>query len=416
VSRYLYSESLFTVDSDSNPDITKLDIFTPFHSSSDPKIPPVSGTLEVGDGGFTAVLSADFDLLQLTAPSNSNCGLVFARGNFPDSSVLSRGQRSGFGFGLRIPHDIDYQLNDYLSEGATRGRVRTRDDATSGWLNYRWPVTRELFQREDSADGEAGEVVSAWYVKDGSLIQVSRIARVHSRKENGSANHTPLEVGYKIGSLVRFGCCCTNRAIPTPDAFPPPFKLHLHTSQLEEDEKLLVIDDKDLGATMCVQCFCDEEPLKLQWKPETTGNAHAGIDFGFTGFVTLMDKPIILISMFSLCGFTTAQRKSWNKPPSLEEIEKDLGISSAGMKSGLLWKSDNSARADGFRAARKYDGQELHQLKLNLIGRTVEYILSVAVVPLFNTGNDTQPIAILSNIVSSMRIDVHTFLCVASAT
>ncbi|KAF8535139.1 hypothetical protein BDD12DRAFT_856706 [Trichophaea hybrida] len=403
---------LYTTSPTLNPDISSLDIFTPFYTSPDASNPPVSGTHELGDNGYTAVLSADFDLLQLAAPSGSStgCGLIFARGSFPDSprSILSRGQRSGFGFGLRIPDAPEYRLTDYLPENASKRQVRVRDDAATGWLNYRWPVTRELLRNGDAQGEEIAEVISTWYIKDGSIIQVSRVARAQGNMiELEGSNSRDIKIGYKFGDWVRLGCCCT--ACPTPaDTGNPPFRLYPHKSDLMMDGQLLTVEDENLGAKMYVQFFQDEKPMKISHQ---SGEHKGSVDIGFDSFVILKDDPIILIHITSLRG-RGASLVWFDRPPSLEDVEKQLEIGPDRMKYGLLWKANNSSHADGILAAKYHGGdtgqQEIHQLKLNLIGRTVEYLLSVAIVPVEIEQGKPQQIAILSDVVSSMRVDVHT--------
>jgi hypothetical protein len=59
-----------------------LDVSRPFKS------------LDFGIDGYTASVTSKYELLQLTAPDDE-CGIVFVRGDFPDSaeSILGRTQR-----------------------------------------------------------------------------------------------------------------------------------------------------------------------------------------------------------------------------------------------------------------------------------------------------------------------------------
>lgn len=284
-----------------------------------------------------------------------------------------------------------------------------RDDAATGWLNYRWPVTRESVRNSDMEGEEIAEVISTWYVKDGSIVQVSRVARVKDNEVQGS-NPEEIKIRYKFGNRVRLGCCCT--ACPTPAATSGslPFRLYPHKSDLRRDRQLLIVEDENLGAKMYVQFFQDEKPVEIC---HHSGNHRGSVDIGFDSFITLKDEPVILIHISSLRG-RGASSVWFDRPPRLEDVESHLEIGSDHMKYGLLWKANNSPYADGFLATRHYnddtDLQKLHQLKLNLIGRTVEYLLSVAIVPGEVEQGKPQQIAILSDVVSAMRVDVHTLL------
>jgi hypothetical protein len=271
-------------------------------------------------------------------------------------------------------------------------------------------VTRELVRNGDAQGEEIAEVISTWYIKDGSIIQVSRVARAQGNMiELEGSNSRDIKIGYKFGDWVRLGCCCT--ACPTPaDTGNPPFRLYPHKSDLMMNGQLLTVEDENLGAKMYVQFFQDEKPMKICHQ---SGEHKGSVDIGFDNFVILKDEPIILIHITSLRG-RGASLVWFDRPPSLEDVEKQLEIGPDRMKYGLLWKANNSPHADGILAAKYHGGdigqQEIHQLKLNLIGRTVEYLLSVAIVPVEIEQGKPQQIAILSDVVSSMRVDVHTLL------
>jgi hypothetical protein len=83
-------------------------------------------TADFGADGYTASLSASNQLLQITAP-HPTCGLVYARGNFPDNqdAILSRAQNEGSGsWGLRF---------------SAKSQVRRGDVIDQGLMNFRWP-------------------------------------------------------------------------------------------------------------------------------------------------------------------------------------------------------------------------------------------------------------------------------------
>jgi len=301
------------------------------------------------------------------------------------------------------------QNTDYLPENAAKPQVRVRDDAATGWLNYRWPVTRESVRNGDAQGEEIAEVISAWYVKDGSIVQVSRVARAKGNEIQGGSPEE-IKIGYKFGDRVRLGCCCTACPTPAVDSGNPPFRLYPHKSELRRDRQLLTVEDENLGAMIYVQFFQGEKPMEICHQ---NGTHRGSVDISFESFIILKDEPVILVHIASLRG-PGASPVWFDRPPMLEDVEKQLGIGPDCMKYGLLRKANNSPHADGFLAARYHDDNsgrlEIHQLKLNLIGRTVEYLLSVATVPLKLEQKKPQQITILSDVVSAMRVDVHTLL------
>src|SRR5579859_1171052 len=72
-------------------------------------------SLDFGKEGCTASVTSWHELLQLTAP-DLECGIVFVRGDFPDSaeSILARAQRRNqkgtWGLEIKIQKDTGYVL------------------------------------------------------------------------------------------------------------------------------------------------------------------------------------------------------------------------------------------------------------------------------------------------------------------
>src|SRR5947207_15172671 len=86
-------------------------------------------SLDFGKDGCTGSVTTWHELLQLTAPDDE-CGVVFVRGDFPDSaeSILARAQRRNqkatWGLGIKISENTDYVVE------------RT---PAQGMVNLRWP-------------------------------------------------------------------------------------------------------------------------------------------------------------------------------------------------------------------------------------------------------------------------------------
>lgn len=368
-----------------------LDVYTSHFDESSQDKQDIRGTFELGDNGYTACLSSDFDLLQLTAPNPDGCGLVFARGNFPDEpqSILARAQRPGFGFGMRIPEKVQYRWNESLQS------KERRDRKLSGYLNYRWPVLMETLK--DATGSTIAETLTAWYIKDGTLFQVTKISARSSRKQE------IVEVPYRLGDRMRFGCCCTGCPTSTDMRF---HKSYRHTASLSHGKTLLMAEDKDLKTRTYMQWFIDAEPQEIELKNAKTdfGSVHVGSN----GVIKLRSEPVIVVHMMSLRCSAEKYEVFQRAPPSMDEVEAELGITAGSACWGKIWRSDlGSTEVQGNLFPTECSNLETHQLKLDIIARTVEYLISVASVP--QRGN-RPPIALLSNIVATLTVDIHTLL------
>lgn len=371
------------------------DIFTGHYEESKAEGQDICGTFELGENGYTACLSTDFDLLQLTSPSPDGCGIVFARGNFPDDpqSILARVQRPGFGFGLRIPEKIQYRWNEYL-----RPKER-RERRISGYLNYRWPITKEALVSENGSG--IAETVTAWYMKNGTLYQITKISVRPSARNHGTGT---IEIPYKLGDRLRFGCSCTGCPATTDTRF---HKLYEHTASLRHDDTLLVVDDQNLQTRVYMQWFVNGGAKEVKL---CQGKDLGSVDVGSTGTLKVGADPVIVVHMVSLRGPSETDEVFHKRPPSMLEVENALGINTESGCWGKLWRADlaNEGTGDLFPVDLSKD-PETHQLKLNIIARTVEYLISVASLPL---SGKRQPVTLISNIIASLTVDLHTLLYV----
>jgi hypothetical protein len=408
LSRPRIFDTSTSVDSLNTSDLE--DVFTPHYSDPDCVYgEDIRGTFEFGDSGFTAVLSADFDLLQLTAPCPKGCGIVFARGNFPDSprSFLARAQRQGFGFGLRIPQDdVEYRWAEHLPQKRKGDKPPVRVRVMSGYLNQRWPITKEELRNEE---GDAiAQIVTCWYMHDGTFVQVTKISAVTRcegiRAALGTANRREETIPYKMGDRIRLGCCCTGCLGPT-DTTPPLMREYPHRSVVSRDKRLLTVEDSDLETRLFMQHFQDGEPISFNCEENVE---RGGVDIAYCGSVSVTKRPVIIVNTCSLRGPSDREEVWLRSAPSILEIEHILGLSSNSMKWGLVWKVDKSGTAmDGNHS----EDEANRQLKLNMIARTIEHLLTVAIVPIGQTDVGWIPtIGLISNIVSSLKVDVQTCL------
>lgn len=390
-------------------DLGKLVFFTPFYHNR--REEPAIGTLEIGDCGFSAVLSSEFDLLQLSAFSASDgCGIVTVRGSFPDTAILSRGQRFGFGFGHRVPAGSEYRIDGYLAESAAKQKIHSRVVTARGWLNYRWPITREEFQCNDSVDAATVEIVSFWYVKDGDVVQFSKIIRRKRSKREPEHDSAKVDVPFKLGDRIRFGCSCTSHC---SQSVANQSVQYADNPDVTHNHELLTYTDGVSGSKLHVQCFQDDSHFKLVEKHEN-GEDQSIFGDSKVRYISLGEEPVTMISIYSLRN-NTSKNDCWlASPPTLDEIEKNLGVAPDSIEFWLLWKSGEESSAEDAPSPNYETSESYFQSKLNIVARTVEYLLSVAAVPVQGANTqvlgDEQPIGLLSDAVSSMKIDVVTFL------
>ncbi|KAK0744617.1 hypothetical protein B0T21DRAFT_280978 [Apiosordaria backusii] len=201
-----------TVDLEWLADLSKGQSFTHFIQSQPAK------TLDFGSDGFTASLSEWGELLQLTRP-DPTCGLVFVRGQYPDSaaSILARAQsRNVFGdksngtFGTElVPRDRE-SPSPYWN-------VEIDDRKTQGWVNFRWPYSQyELLHWDIETDlsSEMGSCDTISFVKDGTLFQIHRLNWGVGSSASSSEHQDDMAYAkFKIGGPIRFGCPCSQNPV-----------------------------------------------------------------------------------------------------------------------------------------------------------------------------------------------------------
>lgn len=198
------------MDFDFLADLHKSQCFTTCEVSNPAK------SSDFGADGFTASLTDWHELLQVTAPDDT-CGIVFVRGQFPNSpgAILARAQRrddiGGKGtFGTRLqPADLDTDLE--LGERLAQG-----------WINFRWPFTQyELRRKGDPEASGIYEEIS--FVRSGTVFQIIRIKWGRDGSSLSDLDSSDVREKHtlkiKTGGVIRFGCPCSNSGPPDIDTF-----------------------------------------------------------------------------------------------------------------------------------------------------------------------------------------------------
>lgn len=205
-------ESEQPIDLEWLADLSKGQSFTTFGQSQSAK------TFDFGDGGFTASLSEGNELLQLTRP-DPTCGLIFVRGNYPDSaaSMLARAQnqqlheaQSNDTFGTNlVPESPETPSSPWA--------VSAVDRKSQGWVNFRWPYAQYVLFHLDAAKGfnrEIGSWDTISFVKDKIFFQIHRLSLgVGSSATSDDHQDDVARARFKRGGQVRFGCPCSQNDI-----------------------------------------------------------------------------------------------------------------------------------------------------------------------------------------------------------
>jgi hypothetical protein len=340
-------------------------------------------SLDFGNDGCTGSVTTWHELLQLTAPDDE-CGVVFVRGDFPDSaeSILARAQRRNqkgtWGLGIRISENTDYVLESTPAQGM---------------INLRWPCTRLNFVQKDPLFGSVtfASYTICSFVKDQNLYQIARIPPSNLPGSapsvgNGSragSTMSALKLDIDVGGMVRFGCCSSNRG--ASGGRPAPFC-----------DKYTVIQPENGRSTYTLACASDcherrleirlwvnREPVKLERHLCTEARlCHTDGDsqfdypnevFGLHAihqFSMVEEKPITIVASYSLVKSNTPIVFHAFDVIKSANVQKYLGVSDISISAPYRLWSSVLGHAPGPEA-----------VELNIIGRSVEQILGVSSVP-----------------------------------
>jgi hypothetical protein len=175
-------------------------------------------SIDFGCDGFTASLPDWHELLQLTAP-DKDCGIVFARGNFPNTpdAILARAQvRDDSGsrgtFDIHFLHEPKTETASHIDRKGPSG-YKFGEKRAQGLANLRWPYMQYELERKGVKEARKGSYERISFIKDGTMFQVIRLRSGTLSKKDLKDTKGPdiqLPIKFRIGGKVQFGCPCSN--------------------------------------------------------------------------------------------------------------------------------------------------------------------------------------------------------------
>ncbi|KAI1097385.1 hypothetical protein F4804DRAFT_351692 [Jackrogersella minutella] len=382
--------------------------FSPFSDRS-------ACSFDFGDNGSAASCNYGGELLQMSAKDDEK-GVVFAHGDFERTyySSLARAQRKHGGqatFGLELATNQkpfeNTKPEEQLKERKDRGsNLKLGQMTERGCFNYRWPFNEYvlLLNEEDGIEPkEAGTCTRVSFVKDDILYQVIRLEN-GSRVESNTSIYVRWrgQVALSIGGLIKFGEL-------SPDApYTEP------SERLVNSDSVSIIgstNQLDIRIQQLNGDKYDTLPLSLPGDQEScnagrnVGPYHAYADLPGTN-VSFRDRQVTFVAEFRLrqCG----REPKWPNTPTSEDIYGYLGIDScSNMATGMMWETLFLQRED-----KSNYFSELSEV--NLVGRCVEKIMTVDLVPVTIRENGCikfekeGPLAPVSNLFLRPNIDLES--------
>jgi hypothetical protein len=387
-------------------------------------------TIDFGDNGHTASLTDWHELLQLTAP-DPLCGIVFVRGNFPNTAdgILTRAQQPDTSgkkgsFGLEIdPNGSDFVLGDRRNQG---------------FVNFRWPYIQYELKRK-YADGGVEQIHIGTYeaisfVKDNIVFQVIclRPGKIHERSkgvlENAKAEakdrtedqtagfgertateQKKLKIRFKIGGYIQFGCPCSGGRSPDDEAAEPNLEDEQHLSA-KDDGKVFFCVSTSYQKRLEMQLFVNDEPKTLHRPWSEHGSPREGKVHSFVNHdvAVVAGSKTFIVATYALRD--CASTEPMLKPESFKSIPDYLGVPNDSEKmSDRLWTACLTTN---------YDAAE--GMEFCAIGTAVEQTLCVSSVPTSITPNgelspestpgsnqENKGIALVRNIVVGQYVDLQ---------
>ncbi|KUJ07864.1 uncharacterized protein LY89DRAFT_765921 [Mollisia scopiformis] len=352
---------------------------------------------DFGADGYTASLTDWHELLQLTAPDET-CGLVFLRGQFPNTAdaILARAQRrddsgSKGTLGTRLQ---PAELNTDLELGERR---------VQGWINLKWPYSQyELKKKTDIWDGSGGTLEQISFIRSGTIFQILRLQWGHgtSLSDYDSADAQKHTITLRAGGIVQFGCPCSNGGPPNRDTFTS-------TSDHHGDHKLSCLSgryQKRLEMRLFINGVSQNLAPSATHLDVEEVDGHE-IDLTSHHKIELLDnEPVFIVSTYALKHVDDEEESCISG--YFSEIEDHLGISNTSVNmTDRLWTACCSTNYEAYEA-----------VEICVIGRTIEQIISVAAIPFSDKSSqhrETQSrqvleIALVDNVISSQHVDVQS--------
>jgi hypothetical protein len=371
---------------------------------------------DFGADGYTASLTDWHELLQLTAPDDT-CGLVFVRGQFPNTpgSILARVQR-------RDDSGSKGTFGTQLQPAETNEGIELGERRVQGWVNLRWPYTKyEIGRKDGEWDENGGTYEEISFVRNGTLVEIICIRWGHGSSVSDYESTDGIEkqtVRFKVGGLIQFGCPCSNGKPPNRDIF--------HLSRQNSSGDGLVCLSERYQKRLEMNVF-------VNGKEQNIGSSLHGldhedvsgseVDISSTHEIEVsVGEPTFIVSTYSL-------RNSNDERVGLDmrcfdEIQDYLGTSNHSINmTDRLWTA---------LCSTNYEASEA--VEFCVIGRCVEQIMGVFSVPFFHTDqmdseqrfhadgkvqnkapspenpNDAYETALICNIMTPQYVDVQSTL------
>lgn len=382
-----------------------------------------ASSFDWGDGGYAGCCNCGGELLYLLALSDTekSDGLVMARGNFSTSlyALLSRAQIEFGGlatFGLEVSRAV-YKYDANGDKDTKKGSsFRLGSMIERGAFNYRWPFTEyhlDLYEEagagnDQSKQTHVGTCQMFSYTKDGIFYQILRVEESCDINANhGSWRHFPDEsqIVLTMGGPVWF------------HTFKPEDRRHDHV--LTNTDKVFDMNDyppprpgierprptanimrfwdetREIGLEANVYQYLPEEnkPYKRLSRTQSEAAADNGPDevqgeFRVRAYNVVVPFPYLpdqghkehrratFVAAIRLFEGDGKARPDWDpKLPTSEEMHEHIGVDPSSDKAtGAMWDTIFIERRDKADCV-------LDLAEVNLVGRALEKILQVAVIP-----------------------------------
>ncbi|KAE9364857.1 hypothetical protein N431DRAFT_474422 [Stipitochalara longipes BDJ] len=410
-----------------------------------------------GDGGYAGSSNCGGELLYLSALSDTNKsdGLVMARGNFSTSlyASLSRAQIEFGGpatFGLEVSR-ADHKYNPLGDEDAKKGSsFQLGSMIERGTFNYRWPITEyylDLYNdggsgKDQGKETHVGTCQMFSYTQGGIFYQVLRIEEgndIDRNKDSWRRFPPQSQIVLTMGGPVWF------------HTFQAKDRLHDHVLKTNTDKVFDMNDyppapsgtEKELKTADMIRFWDKTRKIGLEanvyhYQPGKVGEerytrlpmtqsaaaADNGPDevqgeFRVTAYNAVVPLPrvsghdhvhvfVAAIRLFEGEGEFNL-RPDWNplaKLPSSEDMHRHIGINpSSDNATGAMWDTIFTEQRDEWDSV-------LDLSEVNLVGRTLEKILQVALIPApfhnahLKAGARLRTTALVSNLFIRPAIDL----------
>ncbi|KAI0382257.1 hypothetical protein F5Y04DRAFT_51599 [Hypomontagnella monticulosa] len=366
-------------------------------------------SFEFGDNGYAASCNYGGELLHMSAKDDEK-GVIFAYGDFERTyySSLARAQRQNggqatFGLGIAPNQEPFHDAEDPKDRGSN---LKLGQMLERGCFNYRWPFNEYALQlnEEGSDPREVGTCARVSFVKDDILYQVIRLEQ-GCRLEADVCHYSPWkgQVILSIGGLIKFGALSTDIAYTE------------HERGVLDSDCLSIIgsaNQLDIRVHQLSGDSYDTLPLQIpKGKGDNTGGKYPGPYYVYANLPTekqtdFRDRHITFIAEYRLRQTGTPPR--WPEIPTSEDIHGYLGIDPYSEKAtGVMWETIFLQREE-----KSNYFSELSEV--NLVGRCVEKILTVDLVPV-TLRDETycikyeaeRPLALISNLFIQPSIDLE---------